>query len=49
MFTYIYHKNQPNVGEHTVHGSYGLWGLRNCGNPLVQQSKIECEFEWLLP
>ena len=22
--TYIYHKNQPNVGKYTIHGSYGL-------------------------
>ncbi len=21
--SYIYHKNQPNVGEYTIHGSYG--------------------------
>ena len=21
--TYIYHKNQPNVGKYTIHGSYG--------------------------
>ena len=24
-FTMIYHKNQPNVGEYTIHGSYGLY------------------------
>ena len=23
IFTYIYHKNQPNVGKYTIHGSYG--------------------------
>ena len=23
IFTYIYHKNQPNVGIYTIHGSYG--------------------------
>ena len=23
IFTYIYHKNQPNVGEYTIHGPYG--------------------------
>ena len=23
IFTYIYHRNQPNVGKHTIHGSYG--------------------------
>ena len=25
IFAYIYHKNQPNVGKYTIHGSYG-WG-----------------------
>ena len=24
IFTYIYHKNQPNVVKYTIHGSYGL-------------------------
>ena len=24
-FTRIYHKNQPNVGKHTMHGSHGLY------------------------
>ena len=25
-FTYTCHKNQPNVGKYTIHGSYGfLW------------------------
>ena len=24
IYTYIYHKNQPNVGKYTKHGSYGL-------------------------
>jgi len=23
IFTYIYPKNQPNVGKYTIHGSYG--------------------------
>ena len=23
IYTYIYHKNQPNVGKYTIHGSYG--------------------------
>ena len=23
IFTYIYHKSQPNVGISTIHGSYG--------------------------
>ena len=26
VFSYIYHKNEPNVGKYTIfHGSYGLW------------------------
>ena len=25
IFTYIYLKNQPNVGKYTIHGSYGIW------------------------
>ena len=29
-FTYIYHKNQPNVGKYTIHGSYGNGHM--CGN-----------------
>ncbi len=33
IFTYIYHKNQPNVGKYTIHGCYGLmhfqWGSRS--------------------
>ena len=24
IFTYIYHKNQPNVGKYTTHGWYGV-------------------------
>ena len=24
IFTYIHHKNQPNVAIYTIHGSYGL-------------------------
>ena len=24
IFSYIYHKNQPNVGTYTIHGSYGI-------------------------
>ena len=25
IFAYIYHKNQPNVGKYTIHGSLGKW------------------------
>ena len=28
IFTYIYHKNQPNVGIYTIHGSYGAHEFR---------------------
>ena len=28
IYTYIYHKNQPNVGKYTIHGSYGVGFLR---------------------
>ena len=28
IFTYIYHKNQPNVGKYTIHGWYG--GVCKC-------------------
>ena len=27
MFAYIYHKNQPNVGIYTIHGSYGIYQM----------------------
>ena len=26
-FTMIYHKNQPNVGKYTIHGSYGIFDI----------------------
>ena len=29
VFGYIYHKNQPNVGKYTIHGSYGLSPSKN--------------------
>ena len=28
IFSYIYHKNEPNVGKYTIHGSYGLETFR---------------------
>ena len=34
IFTYIYHKHQPNVGKYTIHGSYGVSGV---GSMLIQQ------------
>ena len=32
IFTYNYHKNRPNVGKYTIHGSYGL-GCQRYWNP----------------
>jgi len=29
IFTYIDHKNQPNVDTYTIHGSYGVWYAYN--------------------
>ena len=29
IFTYIYHKNQPNVGKYTIHGWYGIIHLQS--------------------
>ena len=29
IFAYIYHKNQPNVGKYTIHGSYDYWVVGN--------------------
>ena len=25
VFTYIYHRNQPNAGQYAIHGCYGVW------------------------
>ena len=42
IYTYIYHKNQPNVGKYyTIHGSYGIeintnkktWNVETNGFP----------------
>ena len=32
IFTYIYHTNQPNVGKHTIHGSFGIWYSNQLAN-----------------
>ena len=35
IFTYIYHKNQPNVGKYTIHGSCGFGAQGSpCTNPI---------------
>ena len=42
VYTYIYHKDQPNVGKYTIHGSYGvyiIWGIE-----LISASWIYCNF-----
>ena len=33
IFTYIYHKNQPNVGKYTIHGSLGYFKGYLTSNP----------------
>ena len=45
IFTYIYHKNQPNVGEYAMHGSYGIMLL---GGEGASQLEI-LEKGWRLP
>ena len=40
IFTYIYHKNQPNVGKYTIHGSYGLWMTH--AKKLFFVAKLQC-------
>ena len=39
IFTYIYHKNQPNVGECTIYGWYGL-----CKQHTSTQSTLASNF-----
>ena len=40
IFAYIYHKNQPNVGKYTIHGSYGYGTIRCQTLSLVQGIKV---------
>ena len=51
IFTYIYHKNLPNVGIYTIHGSYGRCvffcvgsGLE--GHQLQNHRGTTCGFGW---
>ena len=38
IYTYIYHKNQPNVGKYTIHGWYGLGSHDfNRPNPVLEK------------
>ena len=39
IFTYIYHKIEPNVGEYSIHGLYGL-----CGTPPMIHVPGTCDF-----
>ena len=34
IFTYIHHKNQPNVGKYTIHGLYGVYIIPKVMPPL---------------
>ena len=45
IFTYIYHKNQPNVGKYTIHGSLGYKLAVNVSSPSFSISNIV----WLPP
>ena len=46
IFAYIYHKNQPNVGKYTIHGSSGvvsgqtLYRLHLPNSPLLFTSLV---------
>ena len=46
IFAYIYHKNQPNVGKYTIHGSYGegfnlYTSVRRCRHWFLPRKKHE--------
>ena len=41
LFTYIYHKKQPNVGKYTIHGSDGIYMNHNL-------SSISCQLKPLV-
>ena len=49
-FTYIYHKNEPNVGKYTIHGSYGdwNWGSHFSIHPPFRGPKTPVEFRFRL-
>ena len=48
IFAYIYHKNQPNVGKYTIHGSYGIqtkcWALSEF--QIILHHLLDCCFCW---
>ena len=37
IVTYMYHRNEPNVGKYTIHGSYGIY----CKLVLLHQLNFE--------
>ena len=41
IFCYIYHKNQLNVGEYTMHGSYGY-----VSPELTPSQMLHCKTSW---
>ena len=47
IFTYIYHKSKPNVGQYTIHGSYGyiIYKLYHESN---DSFKMYLAFWWIL-
>ena len=44
IHTYIYHKNQPNVGKYTIHGWYGYYS-----SSLVQLNALLLELKHTFP
>ena len=54
IFTYIYHKNQPNVGKYTIHGSFriGEWllsrllALSPSENTLDTKTNVKKKTHW---
>ena len=41
IFTYIFHKNQSNVGKYTIHGWYGLVYQKGKTSLLLQGGLLE--------
>ena len=48
ILTYIYHKNQPNVGKYTIHGSYGHQGVPLQHDPLAVSSNSDVASDFLM-
>jgi len=46
IFTYIYHRNQPNAGKYTIHGWYGKVGTDF--NSSIRLGENRHESEWVL-